>query len=360
MKTARKTWEYAAGLLILACSAGVYLYAILSPPLPWSRMVHRIPDGFWAMVVAAFVTIVIAEAAIAGRWDIGAKKSALFRAMAVSLLINAMCAAILMLVVCQRELSGFSSVQSVWPAPLFWIAGLSLAGSAGIVVASLTLLTLRPRVIIWIAVFLLLALVLAGEFVACRKPYLAWSGWAMPQGLRVRLLVKALGDPDREVRLSSVCALGGIGPAAKDAVPALIKALDNKDIIERQVIVLTLGAIGPEAKEAIPSIVAALGSDPDQGMSLNVAETLARICRGSKISILAWGAVCDNKDERIQALIKPLSDPDAEFRATAAEMLGYIGPAARKAISELERLVEKDSNDNVRRFAREALEKIRK
>ncbi len=67
MKTARKTWEYAAGILIMACTAGFYLNVTLSPPLPWSRMVHDIPYGFWVMVAAAFVAIVIAEAAMAGR-----------------------------------------------------------------------------------------------------------------------------------------------------------------------------------------------------------------------------------------------------------------------------------------------------
>ena len=48
------------------------------------------------------------------------------------------------------------------------------------------------------------------------------------------------------------------------------------------------------------------------------------------------------------------------MRSEAARALGDIGPEAKDAISELERLAKEDRDELFRQFACEALEKIRK
>jgi HEAT repeat protein len=55
-----------------------------------------------------------------------------------------------------------------------------------------------------------------------------------------------------------------------------------------------------------------------------------------------------------------LGDQDAEVRRGAARVLGWIGPEAKEAVPDLERLAEMDPEEFVRKNARDALEKIRK
>jgi len=64
--------------------------------------------------------------------------------------------------------------------------------------------------------------------------------------------------------------------------------------------------------------------------------------------------------EAIEALTKSLSDRYDGVRTFAAEALGWVGPGAKPAIPDLERLADKDPDEDVRKAAKEALEKIRK
>ena len=78
----------------------------------------------------------------------------------------------------------------------------------------------------------------------------------------VPALIKALKDKDFNVRRSAAAAVGKIGPAAKDAVPALIEALKDKDIYVRIGAALLLSRIGPAAKDAVPALKAMSENDP--------------------------------------------------------------------------------------------------
>ncbi len=59
------------------------------------------------------------------------------------------------------------------------------------------------------------------------------------------------------MRRIAAFALGKIGPAAKEAVPALIAALKDEDKDVRVYAASALGHIGPAAKEAVPALEAA-------------------------------------------------------------------------------------------------------
>ena len=87
---------------------------------------------------------------------------------------------------------------------------------------------------------------------------------AQPADLVARLITD-LKNRDAMVRRVAVVALGGIGPRAKEVIPALIAALTDDDPGVRQTAAGALGGIGPEAKEAIPGLITAL-KDDDPGV----------------------------------------------------------------------------------------------
>ena len=67
------------------------------------------------------------------------------------------------------------------------------------------------------------------------------------------------------MRRAAAEVLGGLGPAAKDAVPDLVKLLDDPDEGVRWAAASALGGIGPAAKDAAPDLVKLL-KDPDEGV----------------------------------------------------------------------------------------------
>ena len=81
----------------------------------------------------------------------------------------------------------------------------------------------------------------------------------------VARLITQLRDESPTVRGAAAHALGGIGPAAKDAVPELAKLLKDPDADVRRAAAHALGGIGPAAKDAVPEL-AKLLKDPDAGV----------------------------------------------------------------------------------------------
>ncbi len=73
-------------------------------------------------------------------------------------------------------------------------------------------------------------------------------------------LIELLGEKDQSLRNAALETLGGIGPAAKDAVPALVHVLQYDEWTDvRAKAAKTLGDMGPAAKEAILALRAPLG-----------------------------------------------------------------------------------------------------
>jgi hypothetical protein len=67
-------------------------------------------------------------------------------------------------------------------------------------------------------------------------------------------MIQALHDPDAGVRSQAARALGEMGPAAADAVPALAQVLWGNDVPLVHEAVQALGRMGPAAREAAPDL----------------------------------------------------------------------------------------------------------
>jgi HEAT repeat protein len=88
--------------------------------------------------------------------------------------------------------------------------------------------------------------------------------------------VEALRGPDAKERKRAVEALGNVGAADPDVVPALVGAVKDRDPAVRAAAVLALLKIGPDAHEAVPVLTAARG-DPNAHVRRYAAKALARI-----------------------------------------------------------------------------------
>src|SRR5262249_10564766 len=141
-----------------------------------------------------------------------------------------------------------------------------------------------------------------------------------------------LGDEQAVIRAAAAEALGGIDPAA---VPALIRALQDPEKEVRQAAISALGAAGAEAAAAVPDLVALLPQDGPRG--LHVVRPLGAIGPAA-----------------VPALIRALRGRDADVRSRAAQALRLIGPEARAAAPTLVEVL-RDPEARVRVRAAEAL-----
>jgi serine/threonine-protein kinase len=92
----------------------------------------------------------------------------------------------------------------------------------------------------------------------------------------VQGLLESLGDSDPDQRCQAAKALGSLGGAAREAVPALTVALKDREGLVRTEAARALGRIGPEAKSAVPALNAAL-KDREPLVAREAAEALKRI-----------------------------------------------------------------------------------
>jgi HEAT repeat protein len=123
----------------------------------------------------------------------------------------------------------------------------------------------------------------------------------------VPALIEALEDPDAAVRWDAAKALGKLGPAAVRAVPALAAVVhEQSDAIVRNYAVAALGSIGPPAKAAVPALIVAL-KEQSSNLDQQASEALVRI-----------GAPA------VPALIEAMKDDDAQVRLKAATTLTRI------------------------------------
>jgi lysophospholipase L1-like esterase len=185
----------------------------------------------------------------------------------------------------------------------------------------------------------------------------------------VPALFAALSDPSEIVRASSALALSRIDLGADD-VPRLLEALGSSDSYVVAFAAWTLGNMGAAARPAVPALAQAFWRDDINAV---VGAALARIgpAAAEAVGVLQEGLRSDNPDRRWRAartlgrigppaapavplLTSALSDPYNAVRQHAARALGRIGPAARPAAGALQRATG-DRDAAVRREAREAL-----
>ena len=158
----------------------------------------------------------------------------------------------------------------------------------------------------------------------------------VPPQKRVASLCPALRDPNARVRRRAARALGDFGPQALPALQLLIDGTKDPDSSVRRDCAGALGRFGPAAHAGAAGLVRMLGD----------METRTRVVAASALKRIGPGA--------IPALMQGLSSPNAELRGRCATLLGQIAPKDAK-VAEALRLIETDTDDEVRRRAGEAL-----
>jgi len=136
----------------------------------------------------------------------------------------------------------------------------------------------------------------------------------------VPALIAALGDANKNIRESAAWALGKIGPAAAEAVPTLIAALGDADKDVRSKAVVALRWIG---SAAVPALIQALSS-VDENVRVNAVSALGTSNTFSEPGVKSAATAA----EAVLALIAALGDADKDVRANAAKALTAIGPLA--------------------------------
>ncbi len=140
----------------------------------------------------------------------------------------------------------------------------------------------------------------------------------------------------------------------KQSVPALIRALSDADVQMRKNAELMLidlagnylreGSPKIDIREAVPALINAT-EDHDPVVRAWAAHALAEVRPGAK--------------EAIPALLKLLKDPEVGPRNNSCIALGRMGTVAQEALPALREALKDPSND-VRQFARKAINSIEK
>lgn len=145
--------------------------------------------------------------------------------------------------------------------------------------------------------------------------------------------------------------LHALGPAS---VPALVRALGDPDPEMRRNVAVALDIVGGgwwhfpdgdsklDLRPALPALLTAL-QDPDPGVRAWAAQDISDI-----------GAAAGTAVPRLRTM---LQSSDAESRGTACGALGAIGSAARDALPDLRHALD-DSSPEVRQAARDAIVRI--
>lgn len=192
-----------------------------------------------------------------------------------------------------------------------------------------------------------------------------------------RPAVPALAEKleDRELAPLAATALGRIGPAAQEAVPALTKLLDSGNEETRREAILALAEIGPKAESAVPALMGLLKKEGDP-LRAGGAYALAMIGAERAIPVLeqtvraeddellrmasAWALVHFEPDNpayvktAVPKLTQALTHERPLVRVKAAEALAQIGPEAAPAVPALKQALE-DEDPEVRIAALDAL-----
>jgi HEAT repeat protein len=152
-----------------------------------------------------------------------------------------------------------------------------------------------------------------------------------PARSAIPALVEASAHRDTKLRCSAAMALVEIEPTqAQAAVRVLMKEVDNPDRDVRSYAVRGLGEIGPRAAEAAPVLIAALAAaQKRQGGSepLEIGESLGQMGSGAKQFV-----------PRLIAMLKADAPLD---RLVPIMALGQMGPVAKDAVPLLKASIEK-------------------
>lgn len=153
----------------------------------------------------------------------------------------------------------------------------------------------------------------------------------------ITMLIKAMKDPNAEVRALTAETLGYLGSVK--ANPILLEALSDTDPNVRAEAVWALGELG--LQESMPNIVNTL-KDTDKAVKWNAVEALEKLANIQTIEPLL-DAINDNdkfvrrkialvlskmrvnNEPILDLFIKLLNDEDSQLRKQAANTLGQLG-----------------------------------
>ena len=144
-------------------------------------------------------------------------------------------------------------------------------------------------------------------------------------------------DGKQQTIVHAAFALSRIGP---EAIQPLIKALSLDDVSKRGGAAMALGDMGPAAHEAIPALIENLGNQ-DPEVQRTVAEALAQI-----------------GPETVKPLTEALGSNDAKSRQGAALALAGLGKAAKEAGPKLADVTEKETDAGARLAELGALSRV--
>jgi HEAT repeat protein len=133
----------------------------------------------------------------------------------------------------------------------------------------------------------------------------------------VPALAGMLRHPDKYVRRNAVWGLGKLGPLAKAVLPDLCRTLADVDPRTASGAAQALGSMGAEGADAIPALTEAM-------RGTNIV-----LCR------LAAKALSQIGRPALATLVTHLKHHDPFVRGEAAVALGWMGPAAAPAIPHL-------------------------
>jgi WD40 repeat protein len=142
-------------------------------------------------------------------------------------------------------------------------------------------------------------------------------------------LIKALKDPEQFVRGAAARALGSIGPAAVEAVPALAAMLEDPSYVTTPHALKALRVIGPVSKDAAEVFVRQL-CDEDAKIRDNSLEAFRHAGKAGKPAVPALIALFKAKKDREKLYV--------------AQALLAIGPAASEAASVLSDYMAEERN----------------
>jgi HEAT repeat protein len=141
--------------------------------------------------------------------------------------------------------------------------------------------------------------------------------------LRAALKEAALGDDDESVRTQAAHALLQVGPEPDSEVAGLIDSLRNELEVLRFHAAVALGNFGRDARPAVPALIHTALWDKDPAVRVEAAAALWKIDRKGPLVI--------------PALVEALADDNELVCWMAADYLGQIGPEARDAVPALRR-----------------------
>ena len=197
----------------------------------------------------------------------------------------------------------------------------------------------------------------------------------------VAVLVKALKDPDGDVRNGAASGLfyrgAGDDPETASAITALTAAIKDPELWVRMEVARALESIGPTAKDAVPALLAAAQNQEDEAWHsyVNALRAIDIVTARQTIPLVVSAYDREKNDNTrflIIALLRELKGPPEavaptfiralddrydDVRESAAASLGEIGPPAAAAIPKLTRLL-KDEDEDTRETAAEALKRI--